>query len=198
VGQIRNAGGLTRRRGASRAVLLLAACLALFAGCGKSGQGAETDPEKGSDAELLNEALARELSILAVYTDGMRLVRRPHQAAVRRFRSHQQEYVNAITKALRGLGGEASAEPSPPDLSELEREADFLTLAYELEGAALDAYRDAAPQLYTAAPRTLALSLAAGHAQHLVVLRRALGATGVEVVPEAFDSGEEPPPAKAE
>ena len=44
------------------------------------------------------------------------------------------------------------------------------------------------------APRTLAASLAASHAQHLVVLRQALGAEPAESVPEAFEDGEVPPP----
>jgi len=58
----------------------------------------------------------------------------------------------------------------------------------------LAAYVDAAPHLYTSAPRTLAVSLAAGHAQHLVVLRQGLGASLSGSIPEAFDGGQVPPP----
>ena len=60
-------------------------------------------------------------------------------------------------------------------------------LAYEEENAALAQALDAAPSLLTPAPRTLAASLAASHAQHLTVLRQALGASLVEAVPDAFD-----------
>jgi len=188
-------GGSTRRRGASRAVsLLLALCALIAAGCGTSGEGAKTDPEKGSDAELLNAALALELKTLGVYSDGSRSLKGPRRTLARRFRAHQQEYVNAITKALRGLGGESEAQPRPVDLSGVDGEADFLALAYRLEGAAVSFYLEAAPQLYTAAPRTLAASLAAAHAQHLVILRQSLGADPVAAVAEAFESGEEPPP----
>jgi Ferritin-like domain len=199
VGENRFVGGYSRRRGTRRAVSLLLVLLALAAalGCGKSGNGAETDPEKGSDAELLNAALAQELTALEAYTQGLPLLKGPLGAVGRRFRAHEQEYANAIVKAIRGLGGEMEGEPADLDLSEVKTQADFLVLAYELEGAALIAYRDAAPQLFTAAPRTLAASLAAGHAQHLAVLRQGLGANLAEAAPEAFDSGEEPLPAGA-
>lgn len=195
MGQFRFAGGYSRRRGTRRAVCLLLAFLALAPlGCGKSGQGAETDPEKGSDNELLNAALARELTTLEAYTEGLPLLKEPLRSVGRRFRADEQEYVDAITKAIRGLGGELEAEPEDVDLSGTKTQADLLAMIYELEGAALGAYLDAAPLLYTAAPRTLAASLAAAHAQHLVVLRQGLGADLVEAVPEAFDSGEEPLP----
>jgi rubrerythrin len=185
--------GYSRRRGASRAVLLFLAVFVLVgSGCGKSGQGAKTDPEKGSDAELLNAALAQEWTALDAYTRGLSLLKGPHRAVGREFRAHEQEYVDAITKALRGLGGETEAERGDLDFSKVASQDDFLALLYELENAALATYLDAAPRLFTEAPRTLAASLAAGHAQHLVVLRQALGAGMAESMPEAFESGEEP------
>jgi hypothetical protein len=174
--------------------LLLAAML-LTGGCGDSGHGAETDPEKGSDATILNEALSRELAMLAVYTHGISRTRGPHLILDRRLRAQEQEYVDALTKAIRGLGGDTEAEPEEPDLAAAKGEAAILDLAYELESAALAFYVEAAPRLYTSAPRTLDAALAVGHGQHLVVLRQALGADPSASVPEAFDGGEVPPPA---
>jgi hypothetical protein len=186
--------GQDERRGICRAALLFALCLALAAsGCGKSGQGAETDPEKGSDAALLNQVLAQELTLLAAYTEGRPLLD-GFAPVGRRLRAHEQEYVNAIAKALRGLGGKAEAEPGEVDLSAVADEADFLAVAYQLENAAYAAHADAAPRLFTDAPRTLAAALAAGHARHLVLLRQGLGATPEEAIAEAFESGEEPAP----
>ncbi|MET0305902.1 MAG: ferritin-like domain-containing protein, partial [Solirubrobacterales bacterium] len=178
-----------------RAAAVLALVLIAAGGCGGSGRGAETDPEKGSDAEILNEALARELTMLDVYTRGRPLLRGPQRAVGRRLRAHEQEYADALTKAIRGLGGDTEAEPEELDLTGVDDEADLLSLLYELESAALASYIEAAPRLYTPAPRTLDASLAAGHAQHLVVLRQGLGAGAAGLAPEGFDGGEVPPPA---
>jgi hypothetical protein len=190
-------GGSGRRRGFGRAAAVLALVLAaaLLIGCGDSGRGAETDPEKGSDAEILNESLARELTLLDVYTHGRPLLRGPQRAVGRALRAQEQEYIDAITKAIRGLGGDTEAEPEELDLTDVKDQADVLSLLYELESSALAFYIDAAPRLYTSAPRTLDASLAAGHAQHLVVLRQSLGMYGVASIPEGFDGGEVPLPA---
>jgi rubrerythrin len=197
VGPDSSAGGCGRRRGFGRAAAAFALALAAIVvacGCGNSGHGAETDPEKGSDAEILNEALARELTMIDAYTRGRVLVRGPQRAVGRQLRASEQEYADALTKGIRGLGGDTEAEPEALDLTRVKGQTAFLSLAYELESAALASYIEAASRLYTAAPRTLAASLAAGHAQHLVVLRQGLGASRAASVPEAFDGGEIPPP----
>lgn len=192
-------GGSGRRRGFGRAAavlaLFLATALVVAAGCGDSGRGAETDPEKGSDAEILNEALARELTLFDAYARGRPFLRGSQRAVGRQLRAQEQEYVDAVTKAIRGLGGDAEAEPEELDLSGVKEEAGLLALLYELESSALAFYVDAAPRLYTSAPRTLDASLAAGHAQHLVVLRQGLGLGRAASVPEGFDGGEVPLPA---
>jgi Ferritin-like domain len=189
-----------RRRGIGRAAVVLsiaAAAILIAFGCGKGGNGAETDPEKGSDAEILNTALAQELTTFDLYTQGRPLLRGSMRAVGRQLRAQQQEYVNSLTKVIRGLGGTVEAEPAELDLSQVDDQADLLGLAYRLESAALASYIDAAPRLFTAAPRTLDASLAAGHAQHLVLLRQGMGASQAASAPEAFDGGEVPPPAGA-
>jgi Ferritin-like domain len=196
VGKHRFIGGRARRRGGGRAVLLLSAlALCLSAGCGPSGEGAKTDPEKGSDSEQLNAVLGQELELLDAYAQALRGLSGSRRAIARRFRAHQQEYVDAITKALRGLGGDVEVAPAEAALRREGDEADLMAQLYRREGEALIANLDAAPHLYTAAPRTLVASLAAGHAAHRVVVRRLLDVPALELAPEAFDSGEEPLPA---
>jgi rubrerythrin len=165
----------------------------LVAGCGGNGRG-DTDPEKESDVATLNSALARELAALDLYTRAMPRLDRRDAVLVRLLRAHEQEYANALTKAIRGAGGETDPEEIEVDLEEAQGRADLLELAYAQESAALALYVEAAPRLNTDAPQTLAASLSAGHAQHLVLLRQALGASAVDSVPDAFDVGELPPP----
>ena len=175
----------------------VAAASFLAVGCGNSGRGAETDPEKASDAAILNAALAQELTVFRAYGRGLPLLRGRLRAAGREFRAQEQEYVDALTKAIRGVGGETDAEAGELDFSRTKGQAGFLALVYELESSALASDIEAVPRLFTAAPRTLAASLAAGHAQHLVVLRQGLGAGPAASVPEAFDGGEVPPPGSS-
>jgi ferritin-like protein len=166
------ADGFGRRRGfvppaAMFGLLLTAVSLAA---CGDRGHGAETDPEKGSDAEILNRALGCELTLLGLYTEGERLLRPAQRPLGRGLRAEQQEYVDAIVKAIRGLGGDSEAEAEEVDLGEVKGAGAFLALAAEAEEAAVEFYVDEAPHLYTPAPRTLDAWLAAGHGGHLGML----------------------------
>ena len=75
MGSESSAGGLDGGRGFGRAAVLFAlvaviASLLTMAGCGGSGHGAKTDPEKGADAAILNAALSRELTLRGVYARG--------------------------------------------------------------------------------------------------------------------------------
>ena len=162
------------RRGFGRAALiaLLAAIASLpvMAGCGGSGHGAETDPEKGADAAILNAALGRELTLRDVYAQGRGHLRGPWRARARRLGAEEGEYVDDLTKAIRGLGGESEGEAEAVGLATVRGRAGFLALAAGLEAEAREFYVDKAAQLQTAAPRTLDAWLAAGHGEHLGVL----------------------------
>jgi rubrerythrin len=171
--------------------LCLVGCL-LLAGCG--GGGDTTDGERSSDAEILNAALAQELTQVDAYTQGLSLLHGQTRVLGQRLRSQEQEHIDALVKSIKGLEGEVDAEAEELDFAEVKTQDDFLTLAYELGSSALASYIDASPNLYTSAPRVLASSLAASEAQHLVILRQALGADLAESIPKGFDIGEEPPP----
>jgi len=183
------------RRGYGRAaIFLLAALMLLASGCGKSGQGAETDSEKAADVAFLNTLLARELTAIDAYNRGIPLLRGQMLAAGRQFRGQAQAHADALTKAVRGLGGETDAEAAELEVPAPQSQVEALVFLYEAENAAIAAALDAAPQLEFAAPRTLAAALAANHSQHLTVLRQGLGASPAASVPQPFESGEEPPP----
>jgi len=184
----------SRRRGLGRAaVFLLAAALAL-AGCGKSGHGAATDSEKAGDVEVLNAMLGRELTTVAAYRQVLPLLRGQALAVAAQFRGQDQAHVDALTKAIRGIGGETDAEAAEPEEPAPKTREDALLLAYEIENASLSSALDGNPHLQTTAPRMLAPALAASHAQHVAALRQLLGADLAASVPGAFETGDVPPP----
>ena len=183
------------RRGFGRAVVFLVIVTALFmSGCGHKGHGAATDSEKAADVEILNVALAQELTTVSAYERALPLLHGPMRLVAREFRGQDQAHIDALTKAIRGLGGETEAEASELEPPGPRTQADALVLAYEGENAALAEALDAVPHLQATAPRGLAAALAADHAQHLTVLRQGLGASRVASIPEPFESGEVPPP----
>lgn len=186
-----------QRRGVSHAAVFFVACaLAILAsGCGSSGGSSTTEAEKAADVEVLNDALAQELTTVAAYRQGLALLRGSTLALAGEFHGQDQAHVDALTKAIRGLSGEVEAEASELESPGPKNRADALVLAYEEENAALAAALNAAPSLHTSAPRTLAASLAASHAQHLAILRQALGASLAEAAPAAFESGYLSPPS---
>ena len=184
-----------QRRGFGRAVVFPLAVLAILAsGCGRPGHGAETDSEKAAEVEVLNAILAQELTTVAAYEQGLPLLRGPMLAVARSFRGQDQAHIDALTKAIRGMGGETDAEASELESPRPQHQADALVLAYEEENAALAEAQSGVAHLQFTAPRALAAALAANHAQHLAILRQGLGADLKGAVPNAFESGDQAPP----
>jgi rubrerythrin len=183
----------------SHCALAMLIAVSLLAGCGDDDGGGEaTDDvaaEKAADAEIINVALTQELTLIEAFDSGLPLLRRPQTRALfRQFIAQEREHIDGWTKAMRGLGGEVDAEPEEVDLSEVKSERDYLLYAYDLTGLQLTHFLDDVTHLNMRAPQSFAASIAASQAQHLVVIRRLLGANLAESVPEAFDTGEVPPP----
>jgi hypothetical protein len=185
----------SQRRGFGRVAVFVIALAIVVAGCGRSGQGASTDSEKAADVEVLNTVLSQELTTVDAYQRALALLRGRGLALAGLLRGQDQAHVDAITKAIRMVGGETDAEAAEFEPPGPKSEEEALLLAYEEENASLGEALDAAPDLNTPAPRRLAAALAASHAQHLVVLRQLLGASLAASVPEAFETGDAPPPA---
>jgi len=195
--------GDTRRRFARSAVATLVATGVLVGcGCGGGdggdGGGSDLAAEKEADAEILNVALSQELTLVEAFDLGMPLLRRAETRALfRQLIAQEREHIDGWTKAMRGLGGEAESEPEEIDLAGVKTEGDYLLFAYDLIGLQLTHFLDDVTHLQTRAPQSFAAATAASQAQHLVVIRRLLGADLAESIPEAFDTGEVPPPAAA-
>jgi hypothetical protein len=174
---------------------VVCACLFLafsVVACG-GGHASTGAGEKEADAAVIDGALEGELTAVDAYTRALGSLRGQALLLARRLRGQDQEHVDALTKAMRGLGAAVEAEAAELEGGGGDRTA-ALDLAYEQESAALAYDIGAESRLYTTGPRTLAAALAASHAQHLVLLRQALGVPLTAAAPEALESGDVPPP----
>jgi len=194
------ANRITRGGVARRGLLAAALCLLLgtvLAACGSGGDTTTTVQDKAADAGVLNGVAGREIAAIEAYGRVLPKLRGAGLAEARRFRAQEQEHLDAVVKALRGLGeGEEPAEETI-EVPALGSRADALDFLYELESVSLAAELRAISALTTPWPRSLLGSIVANRAQHLVLLRRALGAAPAELVPEAFEDGSAPAPGEA-
>lgn len=189
-------GGAVRR---GLLALLLGALLAAALGaCGSERPGPTTSvPDRDLDAEVLNGILSRQLGAVAAYRAALPGLRGADRALAERLRAHEQEHVNAVTKALRGIGAAAEAEPEAIPLRRLDDRRERLLFLHELESATIDAELNAITRLTGAWPRALLATIVANQAQHLALLRQRLGAGDLAAVPSAFENGTvEPPPRR--
>jgi hypothetical protein len=169
----------------------------LVVGCGGSGGGTTTAAsDKAADAETLNNVLARELAAVRAHERTLPFLHGPVLASAREFRAQEQEHTDAIVKALRGLGEPALPEEEEIESDGLKTQADALEFLYEVESVSVAYDLRAISHLTAPWPRSLLGSIAANQAQHLVVLRRALGGDVAESIPRAFEDGTSPPPSK--
>ena len=187
-------------RGANvRRALLVAAIAALavaaLSGCG-GGDSSSTATEREHDVEVLNDLLGRQLAAVAAYDRVLPRLHGAGLAAARQFRAQEQEHVDATTKILRGIGGEAAPAEETIETDDLTTKTDNLELLYEMESATIDFELNAVGRLTIDWPRPQITSMAANQAERLVLLRRALGAKPLETIPSAFETGETPAPER--
>jgi hypothetical protein len=175
-----------------RALLLVAVSAGLAASlvaCG-GGSGGSSAADPKADAAVLNEILGRQIAAVAAYGEALAALRGADLAMARRFRAQEQEHVDATTKTLRGLEQPAEPVAETIDTEGLQTREDALDFLYRLESATIDAELNAVGKLTIGWPRPLIAAMAANQAQRLVPIRRALGAGPLEIVPEAFETGE--------
>jgi hypothetical protein len=187
---------IMRRRVMRRALILGAILTALAGGLVACGGGSDSAVDKEADVRVLNEILARQLAAIDAYGEALPALRGADLAMARAFRAQEQEHANETTKILRGLDGESDPPAETIEAGDLATRRDALGFLYELESATIDAELNAVAKLTISWPRPAVAAMAANQAQRLVLIRRALGAGLLEAVPEAFETGETPPPER--
>jgi len=186
-------GRIMRRALLAGAAAALAA--ATLSACG-GGSGSSGATDKEHDVKVLNEILGRQSAVVAAYGQVLPKLHGADLAVAQQFRAQEQEHVDATTKTLRGIGGESDPPAEKIEASDLKTRADSLEFLYEMESATIDAELNAVSRLTIEWPRPLIASMAANQAQRLVQLRRALGASPLEAIPSAFETGETPAPER--
>src|SRR5439155_12053934 len=155
----REAGALDRRRffhvaGLSGATLL-AACgeqnKAQGPIAGEKAQESAPEPADSdvADANVLNSALDLEHQAVAAYTAALRVLRGQNLRTARTFRDHERAHVQALSQAIKGLGGKPNQAQRSYRFPRLATEDDALRFAMTLENTAIAAYIDAIPRLNT-------------------------------------------------
>jgi len=143
------------------------------------------------DEAILMGAITLEHTAVAAYGGALKSGKLDAKTTkvARLFMGQEQEHADALTAALKNLGG---TPPTGPDARLLKPLAGVRTqqaiamFAVELETMAVAAYYDAHRKLQTAGLLQAAAQIMSNEGQHLVVLRQALKR---DPAPSAFENG---------
>ena len=143
------------------------------------------------DRAILASAITLENTVVGAYeaAANSRLLDRKTRAVADLFRRQESEHVDALSAALKGLGGTPPASRDAKLLARLQRmasQAALLRFAIELETMAVAAYYEAHRKLRDTKVLQTAAQIMAAEGQHLVVLRQALRRNPA---PHAFETG---------
>ena len=203
-------GGAKRRGLAAMAV---AVAVVAIAGCGGGGTtsaprgaGASTGATSqdvstptpaaapSPDGELLDKVLARQEAAVAAYSEVIPHLSPKLAQMASYFRTQEQEHVDGTLRALRNLYEPAEPSAETIDVGDLKSDRERLEFLYERESGTIEKELDAIGRLEASLPRTILASTVANQAQHLTLLRQALGAGPLASAPAPFEDGTAPPP----
>jgi len=164
---------------------------AVVAGCGKTTLRAEVHnsaPVLNTDVDLLNQLLHLEHVGIAAYTAGTPLLAPATVKAGKLFLNDELEHAGALAGLIKAAGAKP-IKPAPSyDLGHPQTSQDVLALLHRIESEQIAAYLAALPRLEPAFVKQSVASILANDAQHVAVVRAALGQAAV---PSAFVSGRE-------
>lgn len=176
--------------------------ISVLAGCGGGGTSAPSAPaatsraavEQSADGEALDQVLGRQEAAILAYGQVTPKLAPPLARMAAYFRAQEQEHVDAVLKAMRGLQIAAEPREETIEADEPKTDRERLEFLYEVESATIDEELSAIASLEASWPRSLLASTVADQAQHLTLLRQALGAGPLASVPVPFENGTAPLP----
>lgn len=180
---------LSRRRLFKTAgVSVAGASAASLAACTDDTKTAPVGPDESdeADVEILNSALDLELMTVAAYKLAAGRLKGDALQIGKLLLEQEQEHVDGLAAAIADAGGTPNRAKATYDFPQLLTQRDALRFALDLENTAIAAYIDALPKLGKGDLRATASAIVANEAEHVSVVRDALG---LEPVPGAFVYG---------
>jgi hypothetical protein len=162
-----------------------------LAGCGSKSlrsrvkKGAKVAP---GDIAVLNRLLDLERHTIAAYAAGIPLLGHSAGKAAKQFLGQELAHAGTLAGLIKQAGGKAPPPRASYDLGHPATSADVLALLHRLEGEQLAFYLQMLPALSPGRLRSTAAAIMANDAQHLAVIRQALGRPPV---PSALATGQE-------
>jgi len=161
-----------------------------LAACGKQDTVKSTTTQSSSsnsaDVAILNTAIDLENMAIAAYTGGAKLLKGKVLALGKQFLAQEQEHADALSQAVKAMGGTPNRAKPTYDFPTLASQADVLIFASTIENTAIGAYIDSIPKLSSPDLRATAAAIVTNEAEHLAVLQ---GALGRPEAPNAFVKG---------
>jgi hypothetical protein len=162
---------------------------ALLAGCGGESikqQVGNSQPALTNDVDLLNHLLHLEHTAIAAYTAGIPLLDQPTAKAGQLFLNDEISHAGDVAGLVREAGGKP-IKPAPSyELGHPRTSEEVLMLLHAVENAQIAGYLYAIQQLEPGVVKQQVASILANDAQHVAVVRAALGQSAI---PSAFVNG---------
>jgi hypothetical protein len=132
-------------------------------------------PARSTDVEILNRLLDLEYRTVAAYTAGTPLLNKRQAKAAQQFLQQELSHAGELSGLVKEAGAKPLKQRSSYQLGSPGSGRDVLRLLHALEIAQLRAYLEAIPTLSPGPVRAVIASILANDAQHVSVLRAALG-----------------------
>jgi rubrerythrin len=150
---------------------------------GLVGCGGSTKPNlrqlppaaKSTDVDLLNQALDLEHEAIAAYTAGIPLLDGRPKKAAQLFLEQELSHAGEMYGLIKQAGGRPNKAKASYDLGHPSTAMDVLRLLHDLEHRELRLYLGALTRLSPGSVRAAVAAVLANDAQHVAVLRSALG-----------------------